>query len=647
MLRNLLITILIFLCSLCFCELPSLTSKDVNNKIHEILKAHVTHKSLDSQLIERILRNYIDELDPGKTYFIESDIQDWLYPTEELKIKFLNGYNSSNYTAFDALHDEMISAIDRRNELEEMISQTPLIQNVDPQEFNNITWATSRDELFNRLLKIKSLQLQSAEKFNNESTEQIIKRIDKRRQNKETEIQGNSPDERNNMVLSTILKATANALDSHTNYFTPGEAKQFMIQVQQRLFGIGAVLRDNLNGFSILRIMPESPADKSKKLKISDLIIAVDDKSVVGMDISDAVEYIRGEKGTKVKLTILRENLEKELEKFDVYIDRGEIVIEESRFESSYEPYGDGIIAHIKLFSFYQDPNSSSAQDLQNILDKMQREHKLKGVILDLRNNTGGVLPQAVSVTGLFITKGIIASIKDNSGNIQHLRDTEGKVTWDGPLIVLTNKASASAAEIVTQTLQDYGRAIIVGDEKTFGKGSFQTFTLDASQSPKVNPKGEYKVTRGLYYTVSGKSPQLVGVPADIVVPGILSQLDVGEEYSKYPLDSDEIGANFEDDLSDIPIQYRNKLGLLYKHNLQQVLSCYTQYKDALKENSKYRIDNNKLYQNFITEITNKNFDSPIVEMFGESDLQLTETLNIMKDLIYFIEIENKNVACY
>jgi carboxyl-terminal processing protease len=647
MLRRLFLILITLFCSFCFADIPLLSSKDVTIKTQEILKGHVTYKSLNSNLIERALRNFIDELDPSKTYFIESDIQSWLYPTEDLKEKFLEGYKNSDFTGFETIYEEILTAINRRNQIEKEIETATLPQVVDHKELMNLNWSSSKEDLTNRILKIKALQLKTAEKFNDGNKDQFLKILEKRRVHREAEIIGETPEAKKGMILSLILKATACALDAHTNYFTPNEAKQFMIQVQQRLFGIGALLKDNLTGLSISRILEGSPAEKSKKLKIGDLIIAVDNKPVIGMDIADAVDLIRGEKGSKVLLTLLRDNDEHQQEKLDIEIKRGEVVLEESRIESSFESFADGIIAHIKLFSFYQDPKSSSAQDLKNVLEKLQKEHKVKGVILDLRNNSGGLLPQAVSVTGLFITKGIIASIKDSSGHIQHLRDTEGKTVWDGPLIVLTNRASASAAEIVAQTLQDYGRAIVVGDVKTFGKGSFQTFTLDNSSSPKVNPQGEYKVTRGMYYTVSGKSPQLVGVKADIVVPGVLSQMDVGEEFSKYPLEGDQISPHFEDDLSDIPPLYRKKVSLLYKHNLQTILTQYTQYLDGLKENSHQRIENNKSYKNFLKEINNKNFDLLSGDMYCQTDLQLFETFNIMKDLIYFIEVGDKQAACF
>jgi len=262
----------------------------------------------------------------------------------------------------------------------------------------------------------------------------------------------------------------------------------------------------------------------------------------------------------------------------------------------------------------------------------------VKGVVLDLRFNSGGMLSQAVAVTGMFITKGVVVSIKDNTGKIQHLRDIDGKTTWDGPLVVLVNRGSASASEIVAQTLKDYGRALIVGDEHTYGKGSFQTFTLNASKDAKVNPEGEYKVTRGRYYTVSGLTPQLTGVASDITIPGVLSKAEIGEQYSKYPLENDFIKDNFDDDLSDIPFSQRDKIRMLYKFDLQPRLNIYTRYTDTLKGNSEQRIANNKNYQALLEELDKEEYSEETQANFGKNDLQLAETYNVMKDLILLLQ---------
>lgn len=610
---------------------PQIGPKDVKIKIEEILKAHVSYKSLNQELMERTLQNYIDELDPTKTYFLESEVSAWVAPSDVTMQRALNGYKNTDFSLFQEIHETFIHAIDRRNSIESEISQREFPQGVKSEEFKDLQWVKSEEELSERILRIKALQSEAAQKLGEETANKFFARLQKRRLNREAEFLG-SPEEKLKVTLSYVLKATTSSLDAHTNYFTPNEANQFMIQVQQRLFGIGAQLRDDLDGLSVTRIIENSPASKNGKLKINDKIIAVDEEPVVGMEINEAVELIRGEKGVPVLLTVLRDS-----EKLEIELIRNEVVLEEARLETTLEPYGDGVIAHLRLYSFYQDQATSSGNDIRKALEQIKKDHQLRGVVLDLRSNSGGLLTQAVSVTGAFINKGVVVSIKDHTGRIQHLREVDGKPVWDGPLFVLVNRASASAAEIVAQTLQDYGRALVIGDEFTFGKGSFQTFTLDAVSNPKVNPQGEYKVTRGLYYTVSGKSPQLKGVQSDIVVPGLLSFLEIGEKFAKFPLENDEITPHFEDDLADISPYYRVQLGPMYKYNLQTKLETYVPYMEKLRFNSNLRIELNKNYQSFLTELKNKNFDSEQIDLFGQTDLQLSESFNVMKDLIYLM----------
>jgi carboxyl-terminal processing protease len=629
---------LLSLFSLADCKPPQLTPRDVKNKTEEILKAHVCYKSLNHELMGRVLHNYLDELDPSKTYFITPEIDSWLLSSPETLDRALRGFKTCDFSLFSEIHARLLSAIERRNKIEAALSQKVLPAGVKSEEFKDLPWAMTEEELETRILRIKALQLDSIEKMGQEGRDRFLQRAAKYRLNHESELIGAAPEDNLKVALSYLLKAVASSLDAHTNYFTPMEANQFMIQVQQRLFGIGAQLRDDLNGLTVTRILENSPASLSNQIKINDKIIAVNQEPIIGMTISDAVELIRGEKGSAVRLTILRETEEageKKEEKQDIELIRGEIVLEESRLETTVEPFADGAIATLHLFSFYQDLKNSSAIDIKNALEELKKEETLKGVILDLRNNAGGLLNQAVSVASLFIHDGIIVSIKDNTGKVQHLRGTGGAPIWEGPLLILVNRASASAAEIVAQTLQDYGRALCVGDDFTFGKGSFQTLTLDPIHHPKIDPQGEYKVTRGKYYTVSGKSPQLHGVSSDIIVPGLLAQLDIGEKFAKYPLENDSIEPHFEDDLSDIPPFQRLQLGSAYKKNLQRRLDTYAPHLEQLKKNSEKRIQANKNYQKFLIEVQKKNYDAPPVEFFNQGDLQMQETLNIMKDLIY------------
>ena len=644
---RLILFVLLCFNTICHAKPPSLTPRDARVKINEILKAHVTYQKLNEEIIRRSFLNYLEELDPLKTYLTENETVNWTNPSNELIQKTLKDIDNEDFSTFLSFHNNFLESIERRNRLEKELLELPLPSDVKASEFKELSWTKTEDELKNKLLRIKALQLDTAAKLNPEDKSQFVQKLNKRRLNRESELKGKNEDERKQIVLSYVLKSVSTSLDSQTAYFTPSEANQFMMQVQQKLYGIGAQLRDDLNGLSIVRLLEGGPAAMGNKIKLGDKIIAVNKEPIVGMEITDAVDLIRGRQGTAVELTVLRanENSSTKEEKLEIEIIRGEVVLKETRLETTTQPFGDGVIGIFHLFSFYEDNKNSSALDLYQAIDELKKTSNLKGVILDLRSNAGGLLKQAVSVTGLFISKGIVVSVKSNTGEVEHLRNLDGKKIWDGPLLVLTNRGSASASEIVAQTLQEYGRALVVGDAQTFGKGTFQTFTLEAANYGKVNPKGEFKVTRGRYYTVSGKSPQLVGVQADILVPGILSQLEVGEKYSKFPVSSDEIEPGFQDDLADVSPLVRNQILRLYKFNHQPILSTYTPYFETLKNNSLKRISSNKNYQAFIKEIEKKDDQSDSLEFFGQNDLQLTETINVMTDLIFLLQTSDDQLS--
>ncbi|MBA2727128.1 MAG: PDZ domain-containing protein [Parachlamydiaceae bacterium] len=630
-------------------KLPEITPLDTTQKMQEMLKGHASYKTLTPFLVKRILTNFLEELDPNKTYFIEPAIHQWLEPTDALVDATLEGMKKGNFQTFDEVYFALGNAVLHRQEIDKAIEHDPLPKHVKAEEFKDMKWAKDNLQLTDRLLRIKSLQAEAAAKLNEKDREKTYQRIAKRKKIVEDEVLEKDPILRQKRILSYVLKATAAALDAHSSYFTPDEAAQFMIAVQQRLFGIGAQLRDDINGFTVIKIIDGGPAAEGKALKIKDRIIAINSEPVVGMDIIDAVDLIRGPENTTVTLTVMRQSKDSndnvKNETIDINIIRKEVVLKESRFESSFEAYGDGGIGYLKLFSFYQDPDSSSADDLNFAISEMKKKTPLKAIVLDLRFNSGGMLSQAVSVSGLFITKGVVVSIKDENGVIQHLRHLDEEVAWGGPLIVLINRGSASASEIVAGTLQDYGRALIVGDDHSYGKGSFQTFTLNPSKNDYVNPQGEYKITRGRYYTVSGRTPQLTGVYSDINVPGILSEAEVGEKFTKFPLENDSIKPSFDDELDDIPASQRDNIKLLYKFNLQQRLTTYEKYLPLLISNSAERIKNNKPYQEFLKEIKKKDSDAEKeVEAedepeatIGKADLQLTETYNIVRDLLYLM----------
>ncbi|MCI5052503.1 MAG: S41 family peptidase [Simkaniaceae bacterium] len=613
---------------------PELTPHDAKLKIDEILSYHIQSSEFEggnhsNTFITSVLEEFTHELDPSKSYLLKGEVKSIVEPDEKTLNRVREEFKKENFSIFSELTEKMVAGIERHRRLEKRVAKAILPEDVEHEEFIDMEWVDSEEALFDRMLRIRALQIQTSQKLGLEDQDKFVERLKKNRLAREEEILGKEEGDKLKQMLAFVIKAVCNSLDSHTTYFTPQEASQFLLSVQQRLVGIGAELRDELTGFKIMRLLDGGPAKRCKEIKEGDQIIAVNREPVIGYHIIDAVSLIRGQKGSKVTLTMLRGE-----ETFDVEIERDEIVLDDFRIESSSIPFGAGSIGYIRLYSFYQDPTSSSADDITKCIENFKKENKLLGVVLDLRENAGGLLSQAVSVCGLFVKQGIMASIKDNFGEVHHLRNFNKEIAWDGPLMILTNCATASAAEIVSGTLRDYGRAVVVGDTYTFGKGSYQSFTLDAANNGTINPQGEYKVTRGIYYTVSGKSPQLVGYETDVVIPGPLSTMKIGERFDKKPVPNDQIDPNFEDDLSDIHPLQRLRLRKFYQTNMQKKSTELEKVIPTLQANAQKRIELNKTYQNFLKLVDEKEPPSSREEMESFAELQKEEAFSAMKDLI-------------
>lgn len=630
-----LILLFVTLPTLVFAKVADLQSSDVHAKINEFLHNHIYQKKLTKDILKRSISNYIELLDPLKAYFTQEDIDPWLNLSDDELEKMLLAFYKSDFTPFEKIHQTMLKCIERRDELEKRIDEQELDNSVSAKDINQKNWSADLEALKEKLYKVRCVQAIYAKKLDQDFQDKFFILMKKRRLWRESEIKGEKEEDQKPIIFSYILKSVASALDSQTDYFPPEEATLIMQQVQQRMFGVGVKLIDNVTGFKILELIDGGPAKQQGDLQVDDQIVAVNGEPVVGMDIHQAVQLIQGKENTTVTLTVLREDSEEpqKSQTLDITITRGDIIVAESRIESAIEPFADGVIAHITLHSFYQDPTTSSAEDIYNKIAELKEKHHLKGVILDLRNNGGGLLVQGVAISSFFIGKGIVASTKQYDGTVLHFRNEQPNIVWDGPLIVLLNKASASSAEIVAQCLQDFGRAIIVGDIQSFGKGTYQITTIMPHHS-SVNPKGEYKITQGMYYTVSGKTPQLVGVASDIVVPGYLAEAEYGEKFSKYPVPNNSIEANYEDKLGDVLPWHRSYYKRNYLNNLQTKMDTFVKHLPTLRENSLKRQNDNPDYQHFLKILKDEAEDAHC----AQNDLQLYETFNIMKDLIYLYE---------
>ncbi len=364
-------------------------------------------------------------------------------------------------------------------------------------------------------------------------------------------------------VLEVYLTALMHVYDPHSDYLGKSTLETFAMSMNLSLFGIGALLQSE-DGYCKIKELKPGPAMRSKKLKPGDRIVAVaqgDGEPVDAVDtkLSRVVDMIRGPKGTEVRLTVIPADAPDPSTRVEVRLIRDEIKLEDEEAKARVVevPGKDSAATRlgiIELPSFYASfdiasgngkaAHKSTTEDVARLLKKL-KEEKVAGVILDLRHNGGGSLEEAVNLTGLFIKEGPVVQVKDAEGNIIKDEDTDPSVLYDGPLVVLIDRGSASASEIVAGALQDYGRALIVGDTSTHGKGTVQSLIqlepIVHRFSDSTNNPGALKVTIRKFYRASGSSTQLKGVAPDLVLPSLNNYAEVGEVSLENPLPWDEI----------------------------------------------------------------------------------------------------------
>ncbi|QDA59282.1 carboxy terminal-processing peptidase [Hymenobacter jejuensis] len=348
--------------------------------------------------------------------------------------------------------------------------------------------------------------------------------------------------------LAVYANTIANTYDPHTEYFAPKDKDAFDLAMTGRFEGIGATLQEKDGQIKVNDIVPGSASYRQGELKAGDIILRVaqaaeEPVSVEGWRLDKAITLIRGKKGTEVRLTVRKADGSTKV----IPIVRDVVVIEETYAQSATINEGGKKIGYIKLPGFYADFNEnggrSSAEDVKKELAKLQQEN-VQGVVLDLRFNGGGSLQDAVEMAGLFIDNGPVVQVKGSQGAASVLTDKDPRVQYSGPLVLLVNKYSASASEILAAAVQDYKRGVVMGTT-TYGKGTVQRiFDLDdalPSEFNNLKPFGSLKLTTQKFYRINGGSTQFKGVVPDIMVPDAYAFLDQGEKESDYPLKWDEI----------------------------------------------------------------------------------------------------------
>lgn len=506
---------------------------------------HYRKIRLNDSLSAVILDRYVDELDNSKSYFLASDIKSFArfkYSIDDLTRNENVNPAFEIYAVFAKRYQERMNYV-MNNLIQKDFDFT--VDEYYETDRDKESWAASQEELnevWRKIIKSQALSLKLAGKKQEEITESLKTRYQRF---SKSFSQFNSED-----VFSIYMNAITESYDPHTNYLSPKQSDLFKQQMSLSLEGIGAQLQSENDYTKVVRILPGGDAQKSGKVNVNDLIVGVGQGKegemvdVVGWRLDDVVKLIKGPKGTTVRLLLLPAKTGVNGPSQEVVLVRDKIKLEDQAAKKeviNYPMQGRSVkLGVISLPSFYMDydayqkgdPNyRSTTRDVKKLIGELKAEG-VDGIVMDLRNNGGGSLPEAVDLTGLFIKEGPVVQVKNSTRKVEVLPDDNKEVFYPGPLVVLTNRFSASASEIFAGAIQDYQRGVVVG-ESTFGKGTVQT-VLDLSRFiNEKEPVGELKLTFQKFYRVTGSSTQHKGVEPDVNLPSAFNVEQYGE--SSYP----------------------------------------------------------------------------------------------------------------
>ncbi|MBX2901602.1 MAG: carboxy terminal-processing peptidase [Cyclobacteriaceae bacterium] len=515
--------------------------------------AHYRKIKLNDSLSAAILIRYIGELDNSKTYFLASDIKAfdrYKYSIDDLTRNENVAPAFEIYKVFNKRYQERMNYVLTNLVYQKFDYTADEYYDTDREKAN---WANSKEELnevWRKIIKSQALSLKLTGKKQEEITETLKARYE--RFNK-TFSQFNAED-----VFGIYMNAITEAYDPHTNYFSPKQSDLFKQQMSLSLEGIGAQLQSENDYTKVVKILPGGDAQKSGKVNVNDLIVAVaqgkdgEMVDVVGWRLDDVVKLIKGPKGSVVRLMILPAKTGVNGPAQEVTLVRDKIKLEDQAARKeviNYQINGrQAKLGVISLPSFYMDfeayqkgdPNyRSTTRDVKRLIGELKAEG-VEGIVMDLRNNGGGSLNEAIDLTGLFIKDGPVVQVRNSVNKIEVHPDDDKEIYYNGPLVVLTNRFSASASEIFAGAIQDYQRGVVVG-ESTFGKGTVQTIYDLSKFINDKEPVGELKVTFQKYYRVTGSSTQHKGVTPDVTLPTAFEAEQYGESSNSNALPWDVI----------------------------------------------------------------------------------------------------------
>ena len=648
---------------------PKAKHREQSKLIYQLLsKYHYKKIDVDDSLSVRILEKYIESLDPNREYFYKSDIDYFNQYKMQMDDYIISGYLEPAYEIFTVYHQRVK---DRISFVFSMLEDEP---DFSVKEFlyfdrKKLEWfddLNQMDNYWRKKMKNAILNLKILGKEWESNKEVLNKRYERY---EKTISQFNSED-----VFEIFINSYSELYDPHTNYFSPINADRFEITMSKTFEGIGARLQQDVEYTTIYQIMPGGPAYRNKELEKGDRIIGVaqgddgDFEDIIGWRLDDVVNKIKGPKESVVRLLVLKK--ESQIDDYPDTVrlirDRVDVVDEDATFDVVPFDTKDKLfnIGIIKIPSFYVNFEEaqkgfqnykSVTRDVKKCIDSLIN-YSVDGIIIDLRNNGGGSLQEAIDLTGLFIETGPVVQIKSSSGRIEIEKDFDKRIHYNGPLLVLNNSFTASSSEIFSGALKDYNRGLIVG-ESTFGKGTVQNL-LDLDRFfPKSDLKfGQLKITLAKYYRINGGSTQKIGVKPHVLFPNIYDRDIYTENSRKNALEWDkirDISFDNKDYISQPLVNHLNSQ-FLQESKSDSSLINYLSYVIKTEENRK----KNKISLNYETRLNEKKSNDSksnsletsikISEIFPieeekllnkiKSDLYLRESVKLFVEMITFKE---------
>lgn len=568
--KNLFTPLIAFIMCLASCSFVSkdFDASDKDSLIIQLItyvldQAHYLDKDINDDFSEKVFDTFLENLDPYKRYFYASDINEF----SKYKYSIDDAFKNPNLDFFDLVYERYSSRMLESEKIFNDILSKPFDFSKDEIcecDFEVLDYVQTKDQLYDRWRKL--LKIYVIENYHNEIEDDLRKQeedpslklrkldlIEKETRDALNETMNQnfrfiSEEMQRSDWFSVYINSFVSQYDPNTSYLDPESKDRFDVDMSGNYAGIGARLQKKIDKVEITEVISGGPAWRDNILEKGDAILKVrqDDEeepvSILNMRLSEAVKLIKGKKGTRVHLTIKK--VDGSIS--EVSVKRDIVLLEETYIKSSIVEKGNNNFGIINIPKFYIDfdnqSNRDAAKDLRTEIERL-KEQGVQGLVIDLRNNGGGALKTVVDMAGMFIKNGPVVQVKYFDKEKQVLSDRDRSILWTGPLVILVNEGSASASEILAAAMQDYKRAIIIGGNQTWGKGTVQNvFPLNRMVRGNTNGDlGALRYTTQKYYRINGGSVQLEGVKSDINVPYRFKYLDFGEKDSENPLQWDEI----------------------------------------------------------------------------------------------------------